>query len=231
MGALGGFALIPGVSGLVRFLGMPDGRPVRCLAIGAHPDDIEIGAGGCLRRLTGEQPDAELSLVILSGSADRAAEARSSGLALGGEATKATVTVLDGRDGHLPYDAPAQVKAALASAVAERPDLVLVHRADDAHQDHRFAADLAWQLFRSSTILEYEVPKWDGDLGRVNLYVPLSAPVADAKIDHLMRAFPSQRDRDWYTPDTFRAVLRLRGVECRAPSGYAEGFVARKLVV
>lgn len=212
-------------------LGLPVDRPIRCLAVGAHPDDIEIGVGGTILRLADERPDMMLRMVVLSGSADRAAEARASASTLAPGTGGVTITVHDGADGRLPYDDPAGVKRALAEVAPDEPDLVLVHRRDDAHQDHRFAGDLAWQLFRWSTILEYEVPKWDGDLGGANFYVPLSDALVDAKVDHLMRAFPSQRDRDWYGPDTFRAVLRLRGVECRSPSGYAEGFLARKLVV
>ena len=110
------------------------------------------------------------------------------------------------------------------------PDLVLTHRREDLHQDHAFAAALAWQLFRTAPILEFEVPKYEGDLGPANLYVPLPAAVATAKVDGLMTHFPSQRAHDWFTPETFRALLRLRGLECHAPSGYAEAFTCRKLV-
>ena len=137
----------------------------------------------------------------------------------------------DGRDGYLPYADAVPTKEAVAAAAAARPDLVLVHRSDDAHQDHRFAAELAWQLCRWSTILEYEVPKWDGDVGPVNLYVPLDLETSERKIEHLLGAFPSQAARDWFTADAFRAILRLRGIESRSPSGLAEAFVARKLVV
>ena len=216
---------------LTERLGLPRERAVRCLAIGAHPDDIEIGATGTILRLVEERPETELRWVVLAGSGERAAEARASAMALGRSAARLDVEILDGRDGYLPYAGAASSKDALAGATAEAPDLVLVHRRDDAHQDHRFAADLAWQLFRWSTILEYEVPKWDGDLGAANLYVPLDAASAERKVAHLLAAFPSQASRDWFTPDTFRAVLRLRGIECRAPDGMAEAFVARKIVV
>lgn len=212
-------------------LGLPLDRPLRCLAVGAHPDDIEIGAGGTLLRLADERPDTSLTIVVLTGSDERADEATTSGRRLGAGLLTVRVAVLGGRDAYLPYDDPGATKEALEAAAGEPPDLVLVHRRDDAHQDHRFAADLAWQLYRHAVILEYEVPKWDGDLAPANLYVPLTAATVQAKVDHLMSAFPSQRDRDWYSAETFRGILRLRGIECRAPSGSAEGFVIRKLVV
>ena len=181
--ALGGLGPARGdrVSRLSDVLGLPLDRPVRCLALGAHPDDIEIGAGGTLLRLAEERPDTALCMVVLSATDERADEARTSATTFGAWATAATITILAGRDGYLPYDRPAELKSALAAVVLHPPDLVLVHRRDDAHQDHRFASDLAWQLFRQSTILEYEVPKWDGDVGQANVYVPLPAEIVEAQ--------------------------------------------------
>jgi LmbE family N-acetylglucosaminyl deacetylase len=199
--------------------------------MGAHPDDIEIGAGGTIARLLQERPETTVKWIVLSGDERREVEARESARALVGDGVDLEVRVLPGRDGYLPYQDAATTKAALAERTDDRPDLVLVHRQDDAHQDHRFAARLAWQLYRRSTILEYEIMKWDGDLGHVNLYVPLSAEQVDRKIAHLFAAFPSQAHRDWFTVDAFQAILRLRGIEAGAPSGLAEGFVARKLIV
>ncbi len=219
------------MSRLTERLGLPTDRPIRCLALGAHPDDIEIGAGGTIVRLLAERHDTLFDWVVLSGEGERIQEAHHSAETLVGAAGGLEVRILSGRDGFLPYGDTAALKDELAVIVASRPDLVLVHRRDDAHQDHRLAADLAWQLCRWSTILEYEIPKWDGDLGTANLYVPLEADDAELKVTHLARAFPSQAARDWYTEDAFRAILRLRGVEARAPSGLAEAFVARKLVV
>jgi LmbE family N-acetylglucosaminyl deacetylase len=219
------------VSDLTGPLGLPADRPVRCLAIGAHSDDIEIGAGATIARLIRERPDTQLDWLVLAAGGERAEEARRSAAALVGDAGSLEVHVLAGRDGFLPFDEPAATKDAVAAVAAARPDLVLVHRSDDAHQDHRFAAELAWQLCRWSTILEYEIPKWDGDLGRTNLYVSVDEQAAEQKIAHLLAAFPSQADRDWFTADVFRAMLRLRGLEARSPSGFAEAFVARKLII
>jgi LmbE family N-acetylglucosaminyl deacetylase len=219
------------VTRITDALGLPTDRGLRCLAIGAHPDDVEIGAGATLMRLGEERPDTELRIVVLTGSEERAAEASASGRSLGAGVARVEVETLGGRDAWLPYDNPAAVKDGLAGFADPAPDIVLVHRRDDAHQDHRFASELAWQLFRRSTILEYEVPKWDGDLGAANFYVTVSRELADSKVAHLLRAFPSQRGRDWFDADAFMAMLRLRGVESRSPSGLAEAFVARKLSV
>ena len=216
---------------LTSRLGLPDDRPIRCLAIGAHSDDIEIGAGATLLRLLEERPDTRIDWVVLAAALERADEARRSATSLVGDAGSLDIHVLNGRDGYLPFDEAAATKDAVATLAAGRPDLVLVHRSDDAHQDHRFAAELAWQLCRWSIILEYEVPKWDGDLGKTNLYVAVDDQTAERKISHLLSAFPSQVGRDWFTADTFRAILRLRGLEARSPSGLAEAFVARKLIV
>ncbi len=210
-------------------LTLPRERPLRVLALGAHADDIEIGCGGTIARLLGERPDSRVTWVVLSGGAARAAEARASAAALLGSAT-ALVDVLDGRDGYLPYEASA-IKAAVVGLRGEpEPDLVLTHRREDLHQDHAFAAELAWQVFRRARIVEFEIPKYEGDLGPANLYVPLDKALATAKVDGLMTHFTSQRAHDWFTPETFWALLRLRGLECRAPSGYAEAFTCRKLV-
>lgn len=212
-------------------LGLPLDRQVRVLALGAHPDDIEIGAGGTVLRLLDAGPGLALDWVVLSGEGDRAAEAEASARMLVTDRADLRVHLVGGRDAYLPYADAVRVKeAVMAVAAASPPDLVLAHRRDDAHQDHAFAGALAWQAFRGATILEYEVPKWDGDLGTANLYVTLDAFTADRKVDHLLAAFPSQAGRSWFTADTFRAILRLRGIEAASPSGLAEAFVVRKLV-
>lgn len=219
------------MSALSIRLGLPVDRPPRLLVIGAHPDDIEIGTAGTILRLLAERPETNVAWVVLSGTGERIDEARRSATELAAGASTLDIRILTGRDGYLPYSDAATTKAAVAELADPTPDLVLVHRHDDAHQDHRFASDLAWQCFRWSTILEYEIPKWDGDLRSANLYVPLDEPTAQHKLDHLATAFPSQADRDWYGADTFKAILRLRGIESRAPSGLAEAFLARKLVL
>jgi LmbE family N-acetylglucosaminyl deacetylase len=212
-------------------LGLPADRAPRILVASAHPDDAEIGAGGTIARLVVERPDAELTwLVLAAADADRAAEARASVAWLLGGITNIVLDLGSLRDGYLPYLGPA-AKEALAAHERFEPDLVLSPRRDDAHQDHRHLAELVPQVFRRATVLEYEIPKWDGDLGAANVYVPLTATQATAKTTHVLSVFGSQQGRDWFTEDTLRGVLRLRGVECRAPEGFAEGFACRKLVV
>lgn len=212
-------------------LGLPTDRGPRILVVGAHADDAEIGAGGTIGRLVSERPDAAFTWVVLA-AADplRAAEARASADRLLAGAANRSVDVRDLRDGFLPFLGVAP-KEAMMDHTSSDPDLILAPRRDDAHQDHRLVSELVQQVFRRGTILEYEVPKWDGDLGPANLYVRLSAAEAAAKVTHLLASFPSQTDRGWFSGDTFRAILRLRGIECRAPDGNAEAFNCGKLIV
>jgi LmbE family N-acetylglucosaminyl deacetylase len=199
--------------------------------VGAHPDDAEIGAGGTIARLLAERPDAAVIwLVLAAGDPARAAEARVSAERLTAGIAACLIDLQELRDGYLPY-LGAATKEALASHAPFDPDLVVSPRRDDAHQDHRHVAEIVPQVFRRATVIEYEIPKRDGDLGTANLYVPLAGPEASAKVAHLRAAFPSQRERDWFSEDTFRAILRLRGIECHAPDGLAEAFICRKLVV
>jgi LmbE family N-acetylglucosaminyl deacetylase len=210
-------------------LPIPADRPLRVLAMGAHPDDIEIGAGGTLIRLLEERPATELQWVVLGASPARAAEARAGAQAIGGAAGKLEIVIGDLPDGRFPahFD---QLKDQLEALKAGQPDLVLVPRLEDRHQDHRLLAEVAWQTFRDHLLWEYEIPKYEGDLGAANVYVPLTDAQLGAKLAVLNGAFPSQHDRHWFSDETFRAVLRLRGIESHAPAGWAEAFVARKLV-
>jgi len=212
-------------------LGLPVDRAPRVLVAGAHADDAEIGAGGTVSRLLVERPDITVTwLVLAAPEPERAAEARASAERLMGGAAKLLIDVHALQDGYLPY-LGAEAKRVVAAHADGDPDLVLAPRRDDAHQDHRFTAELMPQVFRRATILEYEVPKWDGDLGPANLYVPLSSGEANSKVAHIIAAFGSQSQREWFSESTFRAVLRLRGIECKASDGAAEAFVCRKLVV
>ena len=216
---------------LTERLGLPTGRGSRVLVVSAHADDAEIGAGGTISRLLAERPDADVAWVVLAApDPDRAVEARASAERLLGGAARFSVEVGGLRDGYLPYLGPL-AKEALAAHQSFDPDLILCPRQDDAHQDHRHLAELVPQVFRRALVIEYEIPKWDGDLGRANFYVPLTTAEADAKVQHVLAAFRTQQGRTWFTEDTLRAVLRLRGVECRAPEGLAEAFLCRKLVV
>lgn len=205
-----------------------DGGSLSILCLGAHADDIEIGCGGTLLHFLEADRELHVRWVVLSGSGERRAEARESAERLMDGAASLEVRTLDFRDGFFP-DAWARIKEAFEELKEPAPDLVLTHFGQDRHQDHRVVSELTWNTFRDHLILEYEIPKWDGDLGRPNLYVPLEAGLADAKIAHLMATFPSQREKHWYDEEVFRGLLRLRGLECGAP--YAEAFHARKAVL
>jgi LmbE family N-acetylglucosaminyl deacetylase len=211
-------------------LGFPGGRPLRrVLAIGAHSDDLEIGCGGTVLTLTRANPGLAVDWVVLAASGDRAGEARRSAELLLAGAAESSVEVLDFRDGYLPHTA-AEVKDTFEALKGRvEPDLVLTHTRDDLHQDHRFVCELTWNTFRDHVVLEYEIPKWDGDTGRPNVYVALEESVVQEKLDLLGGHFDTQRGKDWYDVEVFRGLMRIRGMECRAPSGYAEAFVARKL--
>jgi len=199
------------------------------LAIGCHADDIEIGCGGTLLSLARANPKLEVDWVVLAAEGDRADEARASAEGfLAGVATS-RVEVLGFRDGFLPY-LGGDVKDAF-EALKDRvdPQLVLTHASYDAHQDHRLACELTWNTFRNHAILEYEIPKVDGDLATPNVFVPLEEEHATEKIDRLLDAFATQRDKHWFDGEVFRGLMRIRGMECRAASGYAEAFLGRKL--
>ena len=216
---------------LTERLGLPKDRGPRILIAGAHADDAEIGAGGTIARLLAERPDATFTwLVVAAADPVRAAEARASAMQILAVSAEPVIDVRNLRDGYLPFLGAAP-KDAIADHAGAEPNLVLSPRRDDAHQDHRLVSELISQVFRRATVLEYEIPKWDGDLGSANVYVPLSPGEASAKVEHLAAAFPSQRGRDWFSEETFRAILRIRGIECRARDGFAEAFVCRKLIV
>ncbi|PAP77699.1 PIG-L deacetylase family protein [Rubrivirga marina] len=203
-------------------------EPLRLLLLGAHADDVEIGAGGTVLRLLDERPQTEVTYVVFSGRADRAAETRAAAAALLAGAARADVHVLAYRDGYFPFEA-ADIKGfAQATLEGVRPHLVLTHRRDDAHQDHRVIADLAWQTFRGAAIAQYEIPKWDGDLDRPNAYVALDDDVMMRKLSILEQHFPSQQAKGWYDAETFQGLARIRGVE--AGVRYAEAFHCAKLV-
>jgi LmbE family N-acetylglucosaminyl deacetylase len=208
-----------------------DALGLRVLCVGAHPDDIEIGCGGTIRRLAREGRLAHVTWLVLSGSGSREAEARAGAAAFLAGVGSSEVILGDHRDGYFPSQI-ATIKDRFESLKTRvDPDVVLTHRREELHQDHRVTAELAWNSFRDHVILEFEIPKYDGDLVTPNVYVELSAEVAREKADLLDRVFASQRDRHWFSTETFMGLARLRGVECRAAEGYAEGFQGRKLVL
>jgi LmbE family N-acetylglucosaminyl deacetylase len=210
-------------------LSLPSG-PMRILCLGAHPDDIEIGCGGTLLALTtsgGAPRDIAGTVVVATGSGERHDEAIKAGARfLGGGVD---VHVLGFRDGFLPgqWGDVKDSLEALASSVS--PDVVFAPRLDDAHQDHRVMAELATTVWRDSLVFRYEIPKWDGDFGKVTHYVPIEADLAQRKLELLWESFPSQVNREWWDAETFLGLMRLRGIECR--NRYAEAFLIDKATV
>ncbi len=205
------------------------GSAPKLLLLGAHSDDIEIGAGGTVLRLLRRYPDASVHWVVFSADQQRASEAKASADLFLGAALEREVVIKDFRDGYFPFDG-AEIKdqfELLKSRID--PDLIFTHSHEDAHQDHRTICSFTWNTFRQQAILEYEIPKWDGDLGRPNLYVPLNQDACEEKLGYIMESFQSQRKRNWFTEDTFWSLLRLRGVESQHK--YAEAFYSRKLVI
>jgi len=204
---------------------------LKILAVGAHPDDIEIGCGGTLLQLVEANANCEVCWVVLSAEGERAAEARRSGDSFLEAARDRQLMVEDFRDGFFPYGGP-EMKEFFESLKGEvSPDLILTHHGSDLHQDHRLVSELTWNTFRDHLILEYEIPKYDGDLGSPNLFVHLAESTVRLKIEKILGHFVSQAERRWFTEDVFRSILRLRGMESNSPTLYAEGFYCRKLVL
>jgi LmbE family N-acetylglucosaminyl deacetylase len=206
-------------------------RAERILCLGAHCDDIEIGCGGTLLKLLEASPGAHVDWIVFSSSELREAEARDGAAKFLQRAGSANVVVESFRERYFPY-VGAEIKDYFDELGATlHPDLVFTHFRDDLHQDHVLLAQLALNTFRDHLILEYEIPKWDGDLGKPTVFVPLEQHQVDAKVDAIWDAYVSQQDKHWFTKETFLALLRVRGIECKAPSGYAEAFHCRKLVL
>ena len=204
-------------------------RPTRILCLGAHADDIEIGCGGTVLQLLAEHPGSACHWVVFSGAAERACEARNSAERFLRAAGDRHVDVHEFRDGYFPV-AFAAIKDVLEEVKRGfTPDLIFTHYREDRHQDHRLVSDVTWQTFRDHFILEYEIPKYDGDLSAPNCFVALGEKTLKEKLRHLLDGFPSQRGRPWFSEETFRALMRLRGVECAAPEGYAEAFYGRRV--
>ena len=216
---------------LAATLGADLDRPLEVLCLGAHSDDVEIGCGATLLRLLAERPGTRVHWVVFSANDDRETEARASAADFLADAGESTVVVHRFKESYFPYVGE-QIKdafEALKSVVT--PDVVFTHRRDDEHQDHRTIAQFTWNTFRNHTVLEYEIPKFEGDLGQPNVFVPVEADVADRKVELLMQHFGTQRSKGWFRPETFRALMALRAVECNAAAGWAEAFHVRKLVL
>jgi LmbE family N-acetylglucosaminyl deacetylase len=201
------------------------------LCLGAHCDDIEIGCAGALMTLSERHPLLKMHWVVFTAEGQREAETRAAAQRLARRPDQITVEVHALRPSWLPTRW-SEAKEIMESVRRRwQPHMIFTHRLEDRHQDHRTIAELTWNSFRDHLVLEYEIPKYEGDLGQPNLYVPLSRRVAEAKVNMLMQCFPSQHGHDWFDADTFNGLMRLRGLECRAPERYAEAFHARKLVL
>jgi LmbE family N-acetylglucosaminyl deacetylase len=212
-------------------LNLGKGRgPLKVLCVGAHSDDIEIGCGGLILSLLKRRRPLHVTWVVFSGSREREREARRGAAAFLKGAARTSVIIKQFKDGHFPYEGTA-IKAVFESLKPVNPDVVLTHYRDDRHQDHRVLSDLTWNTFRDHLVLEYEIPKFDGDLGVANCFVPLDRATCVRKVKHLQAVFGTQRDKHWFSDETFMALMRLRGMECRASSGYAEAFYGRKVVL
>jgi LmbE family N-acetylglucosaminyl deacetylase len=201
------------------------------LCLGAHSDDIEIGCGGTLLKLIDLYPNLHVHWVVLGASGDREQEAMNSARSVLQKVIHKQIIIRGFRDGFFPYKG-AEIKEyfeTLKSSID--PDLILTHYRHDRHQDHRLVSDLTWNTFRDHLIWEYEIPKYDGDLGSPNLFVHLSEEICSQKIANLFTHFESQSNKGWFTEDTFLSILRIRGVESNSPSKYAEGFYCRKMVL
>lgn len=206
-------------------------HPFSILCLGAHSDDIEIGCGGTILHLREHYPNCVIHWVVFSALGARAAEAESGAALFAGKKIASAPMLKGFQDGFMPF-VGAEVKTTFEGLKATiAPDLIFTHHPNDAHQDHRLIAELTWNTFRDHMILEYEIPKYDGDMGRPSVFVPLDSEVCEKKVRYLMEVFQSQQTKHWFRQDTFLALLRLRGMECNAPSGYAEAFYCRKLIL
>jgi LmbE family N-acetylglucosaminyl deacetylase len=209
-------------------LALPQG-PLRLLCLGAHADDIEIGCGGTVLRLLAEHPKSRVDWIVFSGEGARQTEAEASAGDFLEGAGERPVRVLGFRDGFFPSQW-AEIKETFERLKGELdPTVVLTHWKDDAHQDHRTLAELTWNTWRRHLVLEYEIPKMEGDIGNPSLFVPLEDGVVGRKIELLMRHFGTQRSKTWFSEETFRALLRLRGVN--AGTQWAEAFHCRRVLV
>jgi LmbE family N-acetylglucosaminyl deacetylase len=212
-------------------LDRPTDRPLDILCLGCHADDIEIGCGGTILHLVEQYPQSRFHWVVFSAIDEREAEARKSAelFAHGGRLIGPLLKKFP--DGFMPF-VGAEIKTVFEELKRTiSPDLIFTHNRQDAHQDHRLIAELTWNTFRNHLILEYEIPKYDGDMGQPGVFVPLDAETSKKKVRCIMDSFPSQHARRWFDESTFFALMRLRGMECNADSGYAEAFYCRKLAL
>jgi LmbE family N-acetylglucosaminyl deacetylase len=206
-------------------------QPLKLLCLGAHADDIEIGCGGTVLRLAAEVPDLVVRWIVFSGAGERDMEARNSAAAFLQDISKKQIEVLGFRDGYFPFHGT-DIKDCFEALKQDfNPSLILTHWQQDAHQDHRLVAELTHNTFRDHLVFEYEIPKYDGDLGNPALFVPLTQAQLRRKVETITRHFSSQQGRSWFADETFIALARLRGIGCNASEGVAEAFYARRIVI
>ena len=205
--------------------------PLAVLCLGAHADDIEIGCGGTLLKLLEQSPNVSVHWVVFSATPPRAREAKRSAGILLKNANVKKVVIKGFRDSYFPFMGDRIKKFMQQLGCELAPDLVFTHHRHDLHQDHRLIAELTWNAFRNQLILEYEIPKYDGDMGAPNAYVHLNKTVAERKVRHICDTFKTQKTKQWFDEDTFFALLRLRGLESNAPSKYAEAFYCPKMLL
>lgn len=199
------------------------------LCLGCHSDDIEIGCGGTILRFAEQFPQCRFHWVVFNATGVRQTEAQRAAELFVGSSRLEEPQWYEFPDGFMPF-VGAEIKKVFEKLKHKiSPDLVFTHHRRDAHQDHRLISDLTWNTFRDHLILEYEIPKYDGDMGQPNVFTPLSIETAQKKAHYLMNAFQSQQSKRWFEESTFLSLMRLRGMECNAPSGYAEAFYGRKL--
>jgi LmbE family N-acetylglucosaminyl deacetylase len=202
----------------------------KILCLGAHSDDIEIGCGGTILKLVEEAPNAEFRWVVFSGNKIRNREAQQSASFFLNEIESKQINICDFRESYFPF-VGAEIKNCFEKISKEfNPDIIFTHFGGDAHQDHMLISKLTWNTFRNHFIIEYEIPKYDGDLGAPNLFVHLDKSLVQKKIDYIFNFFQTQKSKIWFSEENFRSILRIRGVECNSPSNYAEAFYCRKIV-
>ena len=205
--------------------------PLKILCLGAHSDDIEIGCGGSILRLLAENRNTDVHWVVFAANGERASEATASAEHFLADATCKKIVVKEFRDSFFPYIG-GEIKQYFETIKQEIiPDLIFTHYRNDLHQDHRLLSELTWNTFRKHLILEYEVIKYDGDLGSPNFFIPLNEDISRKKVDTIFRCFKTQGSRSWFTEDVFYSMMRIRGVECNAPEKYAEAFYCRKMIL
>ncbi|HEY3499875.1 MAG TPA: PIG-L deacetylase family protein [Polyangiaceae bacterium] len=205
--------------------------PLSVLCLGAHCDDVDIGCGATLLKLLGERPGSSVHWVTFASTPERERETRASAGDFLAGAAEARITVKAFRESYFPFIAP-EIKDFFEELKrSTQPDVVFSHHRHDVHQDHKLLADLTWNTFRNHLILEYEIPKYEGDLGHPNLFVPVSRALAERKAELLCRHYATQKSRLWFRPETFLGLMSIRGVECQAEEGYAEAFHLRKIVI